>query len=79
MWVRKKTKRTEPKKPMAEKKETTVPPEAPRSESPSEGLSSAKRKKFDQLVKEKVSCSLPRADAEEVARRQINEDEAAAK
>ncbi len=48
-------------------------------ESPAEGLSAAKKKKFDQLVREKVSCGLPRADAEEVARRQINEDDAAAK
>lgn len=34
---------------------------------------------FEKLVAEKVAAGLPRKDAEEVAKRQIAEDEAAAK
>ena len=52
--------------------------EAPEPADPTEGLNTTLRKKFDQLVREKVACGLPKADAEEVARRQIDEDKAAA-
>ncbi len=74
--VKNKTKKA---KLMPPKNEPVAAPEPVKEPSPADGLSVADRKKFDQLVREKVSCGLPRSDAEEVARRQINEDKAAAK
>lgn len=42
-------------------------------------VSSADKAKFDELVKAKVAAGLPKGDAEEVARRQIEHDKALAK
>ena len=57
------------------KDETKQQSDAPAADAPS----AAERKKFDQLVSDKVAAGLPKPDAEDVARRQIAEDKAAAK
>ncbi len=57
---------------MAEKEKPTVAPAEPAE--PSSGLKGAEKTKFDQLVRDKVAVGLPRSDAEEVARRQIEAD-----